>query len=421
MRARATAKLSLEVPAGRAAGRGSQSAGAAHRAGTAILRPAAVLIPIVARPEGATILLTQRASALSRHAGQIAFPGGRIDATDATPLAAALRETEEEIGLTREAVTPLGYLDPYFTGSGYRILPVVAIVTPPFALLLNPAEVEEAFEVPAQFLMDPRNHVWQVRERDGRRAAITRCPSANATSGARRPESCATSMKSSMGEGTSKPMMDPTAAPPRLVGGFMDDPKLARVFAALDWPGEETRVVGGAIRNALLGEKVTEIDLATTASPELVLACAKRARLKCVPTGIDHGTVTIIVEGRPFEVTTLREDVETDGRRAKVRFGRDFEADAWRRDFTINALSAGRDGRIFDYTGGLADLAARRIRFIGSARQRIARGLSAHPALFPLSRRLWRRADGRASLRGDHRRTRRASPFCRANACAPNS
>jgi 8-oxo-dGTP pyrophosphatase MutT (NUDIX family) len=168
LRARAAAKLSLEVPAGHAAGRGSQSAGAAHRAGTAILRPAAVLVPLVARPEGATILLTQRASALSRHAGQIAFPGGRIDATDATPLAAALREAEEEVGLTRAAVTPLGYLDPYFTGSGYRILPILAIVTPPFALLVNPAEVEEAFEVPAQFLMDPCNHAWNMRERDGR-------------------------------------------------------------------------------------------------------------------------------------------------------------------------------------------------------------------------------------------------------------
>ena len=166
-------------------------------------------------------------------------------------------------------------------------------------------------------------------------------------------------------------MTDPTAAAPRLVGGFMDDAKLAKVFAALDCPGEETRVVGGAIRNELIGETVTEIDLATTASPETVLACAKRARLKCVPTGIDHGTVTMIVEGKPFEVTTLREDVETDGRRAKVRFGRDFEADALRRDFTINALSARRDGQIFDYTGGLADLAERRIRFIGSPRQRI--------------------------------------------------
>ena len=169
LRARATAKLSLEVPAGHSAGRGSQSAEAEHRAGSAVLRPAAVLIPIVARPQGATILLTQRASELSHHAGQIAFPGGRIDAADASPLAAALRETEEEVGLTRAAVTPLGYLDPYFTGSGYRILPIVAIVTPPFALRVNPAEVEEAFEVPAQFLMDPANHLWHLRERDGRR------------------------------------------------------------------------------------------------------------------------------------------------------------------------------------------------------------------------------------------------------------
>lgn len=169
LRARATARLSLAVPHNRAAGRGNKSAEDTHHAGTAVVRPAAVLIPLVARREGATILLTQRARELSHHAGQIAFPGGRIDPADASPLAAALRETEEEVGLSREAVTPIGYLDPYFTGSGYRILPAVAIVTPPFALVLNPAEVEEAFEVPAQFLMDPRNHEWQVRERDGGR------------------------------------------------------------------------------------------------------------------------------------------------------------------------------------------------------------------------------------------------------------
>lgn len=168
LRARAIRKLSLEVPAGTASGRGNESARAAHRAGKAILWPAAVLVPIVARPDGPTILLTQRARALSRHAGQIAFPGGRIDVNDATPLAAALRETEEEVGLAGRAVTPIGYLDPYFTGSGYRILPIVAIVRPPFALLLNKAEVEEAFEVPAQFLLDPSNHIWQVREHDGR-------------------------------------------------------------------------------------------------------------------------------------------------------------------------------------------------------------------------------------------------------------
>lgn len=167
LRARATAKLSPALPESPLAE--SDNASAPHHASAAVLRPAAVLVPLVARPEGVTVLLTQRASALRRHAGQIAFPGGRIDAADASPLATALRETEEEIGLGRESVTPLGFLDPLLTGSGYRILPLVAIVTPPFALLLNPAEVEEAFEVPAQFLMDPQNHIWQVRERDGRR------------------------------------------------------------------------------------------------------------------------------------------------------------------------------------------------------------------------------------------------------------
>jgi poly(A) polymerase len=165
----------------------------------------------------------------------------------------------------------------------------------------------------------------------------------------------------------------PKAADPvsRLSGGFLDDPRLARVFAALDCNGEETRVVGGAVRNALLGEPVNEIDLATTATPQVMIASAVRANLRCVPTGIDHGTVTMIVDGVPFEVTTLREDVETDGRRAKVRFGRDFEADALRRDFTINALSVNREGQIFDYAGGLADLAERRVRFIGEPRARI--------------------------------------------------
>ena len=172
LRRRAEARLSLAVPDRAAAGRSDDNPraepGADHRIGSAVMRPAAVLIPVVARPEGPTILLTQRAEALSRHPGQIAFPGGRIEPSDTSPLDAALREAEEEVGLTREAVTPLGYLDPYFTGSGYRILPVVAIVTPPFALVLDPGEVAEAFEVPAEFLMDPVNHLWQERERDGR-------------------------------------------------------------------------------------------------------------------------------------------------------------------------------------------------------------------------------------------------------------
>ncbi|KMO31773.1 poly(A) polymerase [Methylobacterium variabile] len=148
-------------------------------------------------------------------------------------------------------------------------------------------------------------------------------------------------------------------------------PRLARVLAALAGPGEETRLVGGAVRDALLGRPVADIDLATTLLPEETVRRASAAGLKCVPTGIAHGTVTVVIEGEPFEVTTLREDVETDGRHAVVRFGRDFARDAGRRDFTINALSAGPDGRIHDTVEGLADLAAGRVRFIGEARQRI--------------------------------------------------
>jgi tRNA nucleotidyltransferase/poly(A) polymerase len=153
---------------------------------------------------------------------------------------------------------------------------------------------------------------------------------------------------------------------------LLDDPKLARLLAALAAAGGETRIVGGAVRDALLGLKPHEIDLATTVLPEASLAAARLAGLKGVATGIDHGTVTIVVDGTPFEVTTLREDVETFGRAAKVRFGGDFEQDALRRDFTVNALSLTADGTLHDYTGGIADIESRRIRFIGDPAQRIA-------------------------------------------------
>ena len=146
---------------------------------------------------------------------------------------------------------------------------------------------------------------------------------------------------------------------------------LARVLAALDGNGEETRLAGGAVRDLALGLTPGDFDLATTALPEIVIARARAAGLHFAPTGIAHGTVTVIADGRPFEVTTLREDVETDGRHAVVKFGRDFRADALRRDFTINALSLDAEGRVHDYCGGLADLQARRVRFIGDARQRI--------------------------------------------------
>jgi len=153
---------------------------------------------------------------------------------------------------------------------------------------------------------------------------------------------------------------------------LLTDPRLARLLVALEATGCETRVIGGAVRDALLGLKPHEIDLTTTALPNEVIAAATRAGLKSVPTGIDHGTVTVIVDGAPFEVTTLREDVETDGRFAKVRFGKDFAQDALRRDFTVNALSVSTDGKLHDYAGGLADIKARRIRFIGDPATRIA-------------------------------------------------
>ena len=152
---------------------------------------------------------------------------------------------------------------------------------------------------------------------------------------------------------------------------LLDDPRLATLFAALAPTGAETRVVGGAVRDALCGLPPHEIDLATTALPDVVMRAAAAAGLKAVPTGIDHGTVTLVIAGAPYEVTTLREDVETDGRYAKVRFGGDFEQDARRRDFSVNALSLSPDGKLHDYVGGLDDLAARRIRFIGDAATRI--------------------------------------------------
>jgi len=144
------------------------------------------------------------------------------------------------------------------------------------------------------------------------------------------------------------------------------------LLAVLDKDGEEARVVGGAVRNALLHMPVAEIDVATTAEPHEVARRVEAAGWKAVPTGIEHGTVTAVINGHPFEVTTLRRDVETFGRKARVKFGRDWRADAERRDFTINALSVSRGGEVFDYVGGLADIAARRVRFIGQPQERIA-------------------------------------------------
>lgn len=167
------------------------------------------------------------------------------------------------------------------------------------------------------------------------------------------------------------PAEDEGIAAPGALSPLFGDPALRGVFAALDHAGEETRIVGGAIRDALFGRTPGEIDLTTTLLPEAVMARAKAADLRAIPTGIQHGTVTVLAGKKTFEVTTLREDIAADGRHATVRFGRDFKVDALRRDFTMNALSLAPGGRLFDYTGGLADIAARKVRFIGEPARRI--------------------------------------------------
>ena len=160
--------------------------------------------------------------------------------------------------------------------------------------------------------------------------------------------------------------------PPRLSGAdWLQHTDAQAVFTALAARGFAVRAVGGAVRNALLGLPVIDVDIATTARPDDITAAAEAAGLKAVPTGIAHGTVTIVSGGRPYEVTTLRKDVETHGRHATVAFTDDWAADASRRDFTLNALYCSADGEVFDPLSGYADLAARRVRFIGEAGERI--------------------------------------------------
>jgi len=149
---------------------------------------------------------------------------------------------------------------------------------------------------------------------------------------------------------------------------FLSDPPLATIFAVLP----EARLVGGAVRDLLAGLPVSDIDLATPRAPDAVMQTLLDAGLRAIPTGLDHGTVTAVVAGTPVEITTLRRDVETDGRRAVVAFTDDWRVDAARRDFTINALSMTRDGLVFDYFGGIDDLRRGRVRFVGDPSARIA-------------------------------------------------
>jgi 8-oxo-dGTP pyrophosphatase MutT (NUDIX family) len=170
---RARARLSLEVPRGLTDPTADGARGDLDlnpdiwaRSGVKAERPAAVLVPIIDRSEP-TVLLTLRTAELASHAGQVAFPGGKIDPADESPVAAALREAREETGLPPTLIEPIGYLDLYLTFSGFRILPTVARVKPDFSLALNPREVTEAFEVPLKFLMTPANHQRKTRDWNG--------------------------------------------------------------------------------------------------------------------------------------------------------------------------------------------------------------------------------------------------------------
>jgi 8-oxo-dGTP pyrophosphatase MutT (NUDIX family) len=152
----------------RAATRGDHDLNPGETPPSAALRPAAVLVPLIDYRRGWSVLLTQRTAHLSAHAGQIAFPGGRIEEADADAVAAALRETEEEVGLPRERVSVVGRLDTYVTGTGFEITPIVGIVGPPYRLTIDPYEVAEAFEVPLSYILDARNHHRVERESAGR-------------------------------------------------------------------------------------------------------------------------------------------------------------------------------------------------------------------------------------------------------------
>ena len=165
--------------------------------------------------------------------------------------------------------------------------------------------------------------------------------------------------------------MDERIEPHLVNRSWLEDVTLKQLMSVLNADGEETRIIGGAVRDALLGEVIGDIDLATTAVPEKVRELCEAAGFKAVDTGLDHGTLTIVVDGVNFEVTTLRQDVETDGRHARVIFGRDWVEDAARRDFTMNALSIDHKGEIHDPIGGYPDLVNREVKFIGDPQRRI--------------------------------------------------
>ena len=329
-------------------------------------RHAAVLVPIVDHPGAPTMLLTRRAAHLRNHAGQVSFPGGKMEPADASPLAAAMRETFEEIGLGADFIRPIGALSARETVGNVVIQPIVAIIRPGFSLKCDPAEVYEILELPLRQLMDARNHQhhrthWEGAERAHSTIHVDGQIIWGATAG----------ILMDLYARLMGPDRDETAALSLARQPWVTDPATRKLFAALEASGSPARFVGGCVRNALIGMPISDIDVATPEEPQSVLALLAAAGIKAVPTGIAHGTVTAVVDGKAYEVTSLRRDVATDGRRAVVAFTRDFAEDAARRDFTMNAIYADETGLLYDYAFGVPDLLTHRVRFIGEPAERI--------------------------------------------------
>jgi 8-oxo-dGTP pyrophosphatase MutT (NUDIX family) len=323
---------------------------------TAPLREAAVLVAITDRPEPG-VILTHRSHGLRDHGGQIAFPGGRIDEGE-DARAAALREAWEELRLDPAKVRILGEADHYRTITGFGVTPVVAMIPPDLPLVANPGEVDDWFEAPLAFVLDPNNHQIARRSTRAGSGPIMRSCGTSGGSGAR-PRRCSSICRGARDEGRSALLARPSR----------DQPPAARARCGRRWRALRRR--GGARR--------------------LARHCARRPR-PCHPARARRGRPPPrgrgdqggpdrdrsrhrhrCVVGNDGRSHHLRCDLDTDGRRATVAFTDDWAADAARRDFTINALYADPfSGEVIDHVGGEADIAARRVRFIGEPLQRIA-------------------------------------------------
>lgn len=341
----------------------------AEMPGTRCLRPAAVLCAVTPRPQGLHVILTRRAAHLKKHAGQIAFPGGKVELTDRSPRATALREAEEEIGLTQDLVDVIGPLEKYETGTGFLVTPFVGLTAPAYKPLVDHNEVAEVFEVPLDFLMDPNNFQRVSRVISGHQRPFFAVPWRDyyiwgATA----------AILKSLSERLQNARL--TVSPQSMIKinqPWLHDDDVRSVMNALIAQGATARFVGGCVRSAIVQETASDLDVAIDVIPDETVRLLERAGLKAIPTGIDHGTITTVTprSHTPIEITSLRKDVETDGRRAVVAFTKDWREDAARRDFTMNALYADIDGRIFDPLGGFEDAQRRCVRFIGRAADRI--------------------------------------------------